>query len=41
MMVNLPEHFEDELTRQQLSDWHFMICNGRRNRDVIGGYCAS
>lgn len=38
MMVDLYQHFDKPLSHQQLFDWHAMICNGRRDLDVIGGY---
>jgi Fic family protein len=38
MMVDLYQHFDASLTHKQLFDWHSMICSGRRDLDVIGGY---
>jgi len=38
MMVDLYRNFDTLLTHQQLYNWHEMICNGRRDLDVIGVY---
>jgi len=38
LMVDLYLHFDMSLTHEQLFDWHSMICSGRRDLDVIGGY---
>ncbi len=38
MMVDLYQHYDTPLTHEQLFEWHSMICSGRRDLDVIGGY---
>ena len=38
MMVDLYQHFDVPLTHEQLFEWHSMLCSGRRDLDVVGGY---
>ncbi len=38
MMVNLYQHFDTPLTEELLFEWHRMLCSGRRDLDVVGGY---
>jgi Fic family protein len=38
MMVDLYKNYKDELSHDQLFDWHKMICNGRRDLQEIGFY---
>ncbi len=38
MMVSLYKTFQEELSHDQLFDWHSMLMNGRRDLSHIGGY---
>lgn len=38
MMVDLYQHFDAPLTEALLFEWHSMLCSGRRDLDVVGGY---
>ena len=38
MMVDLYQHFDTPLTDELLFEWHSMLCSGRRDLDVVGGY---
>ena len=38
MMVDLYQHFETPLTEELLFEWHRLLCSGRRDLDVVGGY---
>jgi Fic family protein len=38
MMVDLYQHFDTPLTKELLFEWHRLLCSGRRDLDVVGGY---
>lgn len=38
MMVDVYQTFEDDLTHETLFNWHKLVCNGRSDLDVTGGY---
>ncbi|NKB98924.1 MAG: DUF4172 domain-containing protein [Pseudomonadales bacterium] len=38
MMVDLYQHYDAPLTEELLFEWHSMLCSGRRDLEVVGGY---